>query len=209
MEFSEVLRRRRSVRRFDPELTVEAEALDRILAAALRAPTAGHTQGVTLLALDGPDEVACYWRVTAGEPSEADDRWLRGMRTAPVLVTVWTSKAAYLDRYAQPDKGWTDREESRWTAPYWWVDAGMAAMNVLLAVVDEGLAACFFGVPADRHDAVRSQLGVPDDQLCVGVMAIGHRAQQAGDRGSAATRPKLDPDVRIRRGRWNSEKPAR
>ena len=55
------------------------------------------------------------------------------MRTAPVLVTVWTSERAYLDRYAEPDKGWTDRDKARWSAPYWWVDAGMAAMNVLLA----------------------------------------------------------------------------
>ena len=206
MELSEVLRRRRSVRRFDPSRPIAPEALDEILAAGLRAPTAGHTQGVTLLALEDAAQVAAYWRVTAGEPSEADDVWLRGMRTAPVLVTVWTSKAAYLDRYAEADKGWTDRDEARWTAPYWYVDAGMAAMNVLLAVVDHGLAACFFGVPADRHDVVRDLLGAPGDQLSVGVIALGHAA--GGDRGSAARRPKLAPDVRIRRGSWNAEKAA-
>jgi nitroreductase len=207
MELSEALRRRRSVRRFDPERPVAAETIDRILDAALRAPSAGHTQGVTVLALEEPDQIASYWRVTAGDPADTDDSWLRGMRTAPLLVTVWTSKTAYLDRYAEPDKGWTDRDESRWTAPYWWVDAGMAAMNVLLTVVDEGLGACFFGVPAHLHDAVRTHLGVPEDQLCVGVVAIGHPAG-GGDRGSAATRPKLARDVRIRRGSWNAKKPA-
>jgi nitroreductase len=202
MELSEVLRRRRSVRRFDPDRTVPAEALDEVLAAALRAPSAGHTQGVTLLALDRPEQVAGYWRLSAGEPAESDDRWLRGMRTAPVLVTVWTSKDAYLDRYAEPDKGWTDRDESRWSAPYWWVDGGMAAMNVLLAVVDHGLGACFFGVPAVRHDAIRDGLGVPADQLSVGVIALGHPVA-GGDRGSAATRPRVTTGVRIRRGAWN------
>ncbi len=174
MELSEVLRRRRSVRRFDPDRPVPGDVLDEVLAAALRAPTAGNTQGVTLLVLDRPDQVTDYWRLTAGDPSDADDSWLRGMRTAPVLVTVWTSKAAYLDRYAEPDKGWTDRDESHWSAPYWWVDAGMAAMNVLLAVVDQGLGACFFGVPAERRDAIRAGLGVPPDQLDVGVIAIGY-----------------------------------
>jgi nitroreductase len=207
MELSEALRRRRSVRRFRPDATVPSAAINRILEAALRAPSAGHTQGVTVLALEEADQVASFWRVTAGYPADTDDSWLRGMRTAPLLVTVWTSKAAYLDRYAEPDKGWTDRDESRWTAPYWWVDAGMAAMNVLLTVVDEGLGACFFGVPAGLHDAVRAHLGVPEDQLCVGVVAIGHPAG-GGDRGSAATRPKLARDVRIRRGTWNVETPA-
>ena len=202
MELSEVLRRRRSVRRFDPDRPVPGDVLDEVLAAALRAPTAGNTQGVTLLVLDRPDQVTDYWRLTAGDASDADDSWLRGMRTAPVLVTVWTSKAAYLDRYAEPDKGWTDRDESHWSAPYWWVDAGMAAMNVLLAVVDQGLGACFFGVPAERRDAIRAGLGVPPEQLDVGVIAIGYPVA-GGDRGSSATRPKVATDVRIRRGLWN------
>jgi hypothetical protein len=62
-------------------------------------------------------------------------------------------------------------------------------------------------VPAHLHDAVRRHLGVPEDQLCVGVVAIGHPAG-GGDRGSGATRPKLARDVRIRRGSWNAKKPA-
>ena len=202
MELSEVLRRRRSVRRFDPDRPVPGDVLDEVLAAALRAPTAGNTQGVTLLVLDRPDQITDYWRLTAGDASDADDSWLRGMRTASVLVTVWTSKAAYLDRYAEPDKGWTDRDESHWSAPYWWVDAGMAAMNVLLAVVDQGLGACFFGVPAERRDAIRAGLGVPPEQLDVGVIAIGYPVA-GGDRGSSATRPTAATDVRIRRGLWN------
>ena len=68
------------------------------------------------------------------------------MRTAPVVIVPLTSKAAYLDRYAEPDKGWTDRDEARWPVPYWWVDAGMAALLVLQTAVDEGLGACFFGI---------------------------------------------------------------
>ncbi len=105
------------------------------------------------------------------------------MRTAPVLVTVWTSERAYLDRYAEPDKGWTDRDKDRWSAPYWWVDAGMAAMNVLLAAVDAGLGACFFGIPTNRREAVRVHFGVPGDQLSVGVDR--HRSpgrREIGDR---------------------------
>ena len=62
---------------------------------------------------------------------------------------------AYLDRYAEPDKGWTDRDEARWPVPYWHIDTGMASLLMLLGAVDEGLGACFFGIPPE-HDA-----GVP------------------------------------------------
>ena len=95
------------------------------------------------------------------------------MRTAPVLVLVWTAPGAYLDRYAEPDKGWTDRDPARWTAPYWHVDAGMAVLAMLYAAVDEGLGACFFGVPPDRIGAVATTYGVPDDQELVGVVSLG------------------------------------
>ena len=74
MELSEALRRRRMVRRFVGDRPVAAEDVERILDAALRAPSAGHTQGVTLLVLATAEQVDDYWRLTAGEASNA---WLR------------------------------------------------------------------------------------------------------------------------------------
>ena len=159
MELGEVRRRRRMVRRYDPAVPVPADALERILDAGLRVPSAGFTQGVSLLVLQGPD-VERYWSATT-DPTVAPDRWLTGLRTAPVLVLVWTEPGAYLDRYAEPDKGWTDRDPARWTAPYWHVDAGMTVLAMLYAAVDEGLGACFFGVPPDRIAAVTTAYGFP------------------------------------------------
>ena len=54
MELSEVLRRRRMVRRYYQDRPVPPTALEAIVAAALRAPSAGFTQGVSLLVLDRP-----------------------------------------------------------------------------------------------------------------------------------------------------------
>jgi nitroreductase len=117
---------------------------------------------------------------------------------------VWTSREAYLDRYAEPDKGWSDRDPERWSAPYWFVDAGMAAMAALLAAVDSGLGACFFGVPADRADAVRAAFGVPADQLSVGVLSLGHPAADAAPGGSAVRRARRPPTEVVHRGRWSA-----
>jgi hypothetical protein len=63
------------------------------------------------------------------------------MRTAPALVLCLSDPERYLDRYAEPDKGWTDRDPGRWPVPYWDVDTGMAALLMLLGAVDAGLAA--------------------------------------------------------------------
>jgi nitroreductase len=197
MEFAEVLRRRRMIRSYDAARSVPADALDAILGAALSAPSAGFTQGVSLLVLTSATERETFWQVA----DQVDSGWLRGMRTAPVLAAVWTSEEAYLDRYAQPDKGWTDRDPARWSAPYWFVDAGMASMAALLSAVDHNLGACFFGIPADRIAAVREAFGVPPNQLSIGVISVGYTAP-APAIGSPTRRPRKAASEVIHRGTW-------
>jgi nitroreductase len=98
------------------------------------------------------------------------------MKTAPVIIIPFSDKDAYLDRYAEPDKGWTDRDESRWPMPYWHIDTGMAALLILLGAVDAGLAACFFGIPAPRWDALRSAFAVPERLTPIGAISLGYPA---------------------------------
>ena len=40
----------------------------------------------------------------------------------------------------------------------------MAALLILQTAVDEGLGACFFGIPGEHTDAFRQAFGIPDDQ---------------------------------------------
>jgi nitroreductase len=199
MDFSDVVSRRRMVRSYDPTRPVPAAALDALVSASLRAPSAGHAQGVSLLVLRERADIEDYWSATA-EPGQPD-RWLRGMRTAPVLILVWTSVQTYLDRYAEPDKGWVDRDESRWPAPYWFVDAGMASMVALLSAVDQKLGACFFGLPLDHLAAVRERFRVPQDQLSVGVISVGYP-----DPSAAVSRPartiRRSRQERVHFGLW-------
>jgi nitroreductase len=198
MEFSDVLRRRRMIRSYQADRQVPADALDAILEAALRAPSAGFTQAVSLLVLISDTERETLWETAA----EADSTWLHGMRTSPILVLVWTSEQAYLDRYAESDKGWTDRDPARWPAPYWFVDAGMASMAVLLSAIDHNLGACFFGIPVGRIAAVREAFGVPASQLSVGVISIGYPAR-APAIGSPTRRPRKSSSESIHRGTWS------
>jgi nitroreductase len=173
MELSEAVRRRRMIRSYQPDRPVPRELLTELLSLAVRAPSAGHTQGWHFLVLDDITSRAAFW--TATSEGEADS-WLARMQSAPALVVCLSDKDAYLDRYAEPDKGWTDRDESRWPVPYWHIDTGMAAMILLLAAEDAGLGACFFGVPPERWDALRSALAIPPRLDPVGVVSLGYPA---------------------------------
>ncbi|PPK98386.1 nitroreductase [Kineococcus xinjiangensis] len=214
MELSEAVRRRRMVRSYDPSREVDGACLDRLLREALRAPSAGFAQGRELLVLRRAQERELFWRLTAehGAPppragaGDGGGRWLAGMRTAPVLVVVLSSPATYLERYAEPDKGWTDRDPGRWPVPYWDVDAGMAAHQLLLSAVDAGLGACFFGVPSGAHAAVRESFGVPAERRLVGVVSLGHPAP---DRRSPSLRRGRRPAAEVvHDGRYGGGWPA-
>jgi nitroreductase len=175
MELREVVRRRRMVRAYDPDRPVPDGVVDRLLDSAIRAPSAGFSQGWDFVVLRRPVDRELFWSVTADDDEEPD-AWLRGLSTAPLLVLCLSDKDAYLDRYAAPDKGWTDRDEHRWPVPYWDVDTGMAALLMLLTAVDEGLGACFFGVPPDRQDAVLAAFEIPGNRRTVGVVSVGYAA---------------------------------
>ena len=159
-------------RRFDPDRTIPDPVLDDLLDLATRAPSAGHTQGWEFLVLTDPADRARFWAASNAYPSDAGDRepdpWLRGVQPAPVLILALSDKDAYLDRYAAPDKGWTDRSEDRWPVPYWDTDTAMAAMILLLAAQERAIAALFFGVPGPAHPAVKAAFAVPDRLRIVG-----------------------------------------
>jgi nitroreductase len=196
MEFDEVVRRRRMVRRYDPDRPVPPEVVDRIVANALRAPSAGFSQGWGFLVLDTAADLDRFR--AAMRPAEQPDRWFAAQVQAPLLIVPHSDKEAYLSRYAQPDKGHTDRSDAWWPAPYWDIDTGFAALLMLLTAVDAGLGACFFGLPADRVEAYRAAFGVPDRLSPIGAISIGYADEPPRD-VRHLRRPTTDV---VRRGRW-------
>lgn len=180
---------------------VDPEVVDRALTNAVRAPSAGFSQGWGFLVLDTPEDVRRYWSVTADD-LEHPDRWLAGMMRAPVLVVPCSSKATYLERYAQDDKGWTDRDEARWPVPFWHMDAAMASLLVLQTATDAGLGSAFIGIPPDRERAVRDAFGIPDDHDPVGLITIGHRAEGEKPSGSPRVRRRRPLAEVVHHGRW-------
>jgi len=198
MEFDEVVRKRRMVRTYDPDRPIPTEIRDKLIRHALRAPSAGFSQGWGFLVLQEPRDRELYWSVTSSDGPA--DSWLQRLRTAPLIIVALSNKSVYLDRYAQPDKGWTDRDESRWPVPYWDVDTGFAALLMHLTAVNEELGSLFFGVPAEKVAAFREAFGVPDEFTPVGALTVGYPAP---DKRSPSLRRGHRPvDEVVHHGRW-------
>ncbi|HLI44765.1 MAG TPA: nitroreductase family protein [Acidimicrobiales bacterium] len=205
MELSAAIRSRRMIRHFTSE-PVDDGARERIIAAGLRAPSAGFSQGCELLVLETEQDRVRLW--AAHQPTERAS-WsaevAAAVRRAPLLVMVLTSRERYLDRYAEPDKGWIDRDEARWPVPYWFVDAGCVVMLLLLAAVDEGLGALLFGTGPGDAERLRAAFGIPDGYDIVGTVAIGHPDPTAARRNlTGRRRPSREV---VHRGRFAGSGP--
>lgn len=184
------------VRAFE-DRPLPAGVLDRILANAQRGPSAGFAQGFEFIVFEGPEQTDRFWRAVSPDRGFERAGW-PGVYRAPVVIVPLAHKQAYLDRYAEPDKGWTDRDEARWPVPFWYIDTGFAALLMLLTAVDAGLGALFFGI-ADPV-AFRAAFGVPDAFEPIGAIAIGYPAP---DRPSGSLKRGRRPRERVvHRGQW-------
>jgi len=203
MEFTDVIKKRKMVRAYTGEV-VAPEVRERILAAANRAPSAGFSQGYALMTLEGPDQLGPFWELVSryhADDANAGARFAP-VTKAPLVIVPMSCKNIYLDRYARQDKGWTDRSESHWPVPYWDIDTGFTALLMLLAAVDEGLGALFFGIPPDLIPDFRSLYGVPGQYLPIGAVAIGHPDLPADHGGSGKVIKRRPLDDLVHRGRW-------
>ncbi|MGH3109775.1 MAG: nitroreductase family protein [Gaiellaceae bacterium] len=202
MEFRELLPLRRMVRHYGPEPVSRAQ-VERIVSTVRRAPSGGYSQGQRLLVLTedaGRTEVARILGDAGWTTPDDREPWLE---SAPVHVLVCTREDDYHDRYRKPDK-LQDGEEIEWPVPFWFVDAGAALMLLLLAAIDEGLAAGVSGVPLDAAHELRSSFAIPEDVHLVALVTIGNRAPDPGWSAvtSRRTQPRRALDEVVRWERW-------
>jgi nitroreductase len=160
MEFQEVLRRRRMVRAFEPR-PVEDEVLTRLLRAAQRGPSAGHTQPLELVVVRDP--------AVRRELSRAS--WSRGARPDAGDATV--AFCGDLVREAE-------RYGARGATRYLDVDVAFAALLFMLAAVDEGLGAGYIGDFHEEH--VQAALGLPPSLVPIAMVIVGHPAEPSRPR---------------------------
>jgi nitroreductase len=190
------------------------EPIDRALLATLvdsasRSPSAGKTQGWSLVVMEGSDTES-FWRATMSPETRAGFRW-RHLLDAPVIMLSFADPHAYLERYSEDDKshGRLGASLDAWPAPYWTIDASFATMTLLLAAHDAGLGALFFGVFRGEAE-LRQLIGAPEHLQLIGAVALGYEREPEADesddpaftRGLSAARARATTDDIIHFGRW-------
>ena len=196
MDFAEVLRRRKAVRNYLPD-AIPSETLERIVARGRKIPSAGHSQGLRLVVVTHPERRRAIADL-AGEREYVAMGHAPWISQAPAHIVVAVREGDYHDRYAEADKVTDEGAEIDWPVPYWYMDAGAAVMLLMLAAVDDGLAAGIFGIHA--WEDLRSLLGIPSDVTPVAILTIGKPAPETVQ-GSAKRGWKPLDDV-VRWERW-------
>jgi nitroreductase len=198
MEFLQLVKRRRMVRRFQPR-PVPRETLLRVLEVARHAPSGGFSQGFDFVVLDGADKVRWFFEVTNHpefpyEPQEFEN--------APCFVLAISNQPAYLERYSRPDKAKFGLQHAEaWPVPYWDIDTGMAVMLILLAAIEEGLGAVFFGIFWGEEALLRG-LGVPDGCRPIGVLALGYPLKEEAFDPARFTARRRSLESMVHFGSW-------
>ncbi len=202
MELRRAIESRRMTRDFADTDVAEAVVSD-LVDLASRAPSAGKTQGWSLLVLRD-DARLRFWDLSLPADKRGGFAW-PGLLRAPVVALSLADPNAYVDRYSEPDKAHTGlgKDVDAWGAPYWTIDASMATMALLLAAHDAGLGALFFAV-FNEADAIRREFGVPDALQLLGAVALGHPVSANGDarRGVSAPRSRRRASDIIHANRW-------
>ena len=155
MDFETVVKRRRMCREY-LDGDVPRENLDRILELASRYPSAGHTEPQEFIVVRDRRVKEDLARAALGQTFVAQ---------APLVIVVVSDIRRSARRYGE-----------RGVNFFSIIDGAFVAMLILLAVVDEGLGACFVGSFYDRE--VQEFLDLPPDVRPIGIIPIGYCAEE-------------------------------
>ena len=155
MDFETVVKRRRMCREY-LDRDVPQEKVDRILDLASRYPSAGHTEPQEFI-------VVRNRRMKEDLAYAALDQMF--VAQAPLVIVVISDVRRSARRYGE-----------RGVRFFSIIDGAFVAMLILLAVVDEGLGACFVGSFYDEE--VQEVLNLPQDVRPIGIITIGYCAEE-------------------------------
>jgi len=199
MELSEVLRRRHMTRNFSDE-ALEPDVVDRLMESALRAPSAGNSQGREFVVLEGPAQTSLYWSATTDEAWRNRSRRFAGLSRAPVVVLPFADPDAYVARYREQDKAREDGTDVEWVVPFWFVDVAFASLTLMLSAADAGIGVGFLGNFRGESE-LRSVLGVPERFRWLGAVLLG-RALQPDPPSQSSSRSPRSLEECVHRGGW-------
>jgi nitroreductase len=158
MEFYEVIKERKSVRKYKPD-PIPDDVLHRILETGRIAPSAKNIQPWHFVVVKNPEIKEMVAEACRGQ---------RFMAEAPVIICgcalediAWGRMGGYMSSFA--------------------VDLAIAMEHMILAAANEGLGTCWIGAFVEKD--VKKILGIPDNVRVVALTPVGYPAEVPKDRG--------------------------
>lgn len=186
-----LIRTRRSIRRYRSD-AIPRETIDRLLEAAIWAPSAHNRQPWRFAVIASPEvkarlAVAMGDRLRAdrlrdGDPIDAIERDVQRscerIIGAPIVVVACLSMAD-MDRYPDARRASAERAMAVQSV-------ALAVQNLLLAAHAEGLGACWMCAPLFCADAVRDATPLPADWEAQALITLGAPADDGKPRDRQA-----------------------
>jgi len=187
-DFFEIVGSRASVRRFKPD-PVPDDAIEKILWAATRAPTAGGRENwffVVVKSEEARREVhrllieahLRYAERVARMPPERVERWRRAMEGGMYLAPIYI--AFYTDLGKLTSGGSRDVNDPEFLMEIQSVAAAME--NAVLAAWSLGLGSVWLGVPLLLEEEFNRVLKPPPGYKLMGMLAVGYPAEEVKPR---------------------------
>jgi nitroreductase len=157
LEFSELVKKRRSIHYFTEE-HVTNEELTYILESAKWAPSAGNVQPTRYLIIRNVENRKKVWESTTRIKGVTPQNFIL---KAPVHIIVLSDTTAYRGRQSNIRSELFSIQ-----------DSAAATMNLLLAVADLEMGACWVGM--FNEDFLREAFNIPSHIKPVAIIPIGH-----------------------------------
>jgi nitroreductase len=157
-EFNDIIKRRKMVRQYIQDKPIPQEIVDKLIANAHRAPSAGHTQVQEFIIVQDPLIKEKLSEAALNQEQVYD---------APLSIVVCANTSRSVGRYGKRGREF-----------YSIIDGAFASMLILLTAVNEGIGACFVGAFLD--DKVSEILELPKYVKPIGIIALGFPAEDPG-----------------------------
>ena len=175
MEFTELIRKRRSVRSYEKEI-ISHDDLVMILTQAQQAPSWKNQQTSRCYVAEEPDVAAALRAACLPEFNQ------KNSAGAALIVTTFVTDVV----------GFSNGEPTNEAGNFWGAyDLGLHDAYFILAASNAGYDTLVMGIR--DADIIRQELHIPENEQIMSVIAVGKRAKEPVER----TRKALDEVVRF------------
>jgi len=160
---NEIIKKRRSIRKYDPGGIVTDEQIKAMLEAAMLAPSAVNSRPWEFIVVKNRKKL---------DAAAECHPYAQMLKTAPVAVIITADPKAL--------------EKTRIGGiEMWQHDCGAATQNILLQAADMNLGTCWCGIHPneDRMNDFRKLFDIPSNRIPFCVIAAGVPAEKFGSRG--------------------------